>query len=109
VGEADGRGAHRLWTALADAVAQRGLGRIVGTPPGADGGWPLSTTGGKQHMGTTRMSGIAANGVVNPDCHIHGLTNMHIAGTSIFPTGGWADPTLTAVALALRPAARLRG
>ncbi len=109
VGDADGRGAHRLWIALADAVAQRGLGRLVGVPPGADGQWPPSTTGGKHHMGTTRMSDTAAGGVVDPDCRIHGLANVHVAGSSVFPTGGWANPTLTAVALGPRLAARLQG
>ena len=104
----DFRGADRLWTALARALASRGVGKLVGAPPGAGGRWPTSTTSGKHHMGTTRMSEEPRGGVVDPSCRVHGMENLHIAGSSVFPTGGWANPTLTAIALALRLAARLR-
>ena len=55
------------------------------------------------------MSEEPRHGVVDPDCRVHGMENLHIAGSSVFPTGGWANPTLTAVALALQLAARLQG
>jgi choline dehydrogenase-like flavoprotein len=38
---------------------------------------------------------------------VHGLPNLHIAGSSLFPTGGWANPTLTILALTLRTADRI--
>jgi choline dehydrogenase-like flavoprotein len=61
------------------------------------------------HMGTTRMSETAADGVVNRDCAVHGMTNLHIAGSSVFPSGGgWAFPTFTIVALSIRLADRLQ-
>ena len=60
-------------------------------------------------MGTTRMSANAATGVVDANCRVHGLTNLHIAGSSVFPTVGYANPTLTVVALALRLADHLDG
>jgi choline dehydrogenase-like flavoprotein len=47
-------------------------------------------------------------GVVDADCRVHGVSNLFIAGSSVFPTGGTAGPTLTIVALALRLAAHLR-
>lgn len=53
-------------------------------------------------MGTTRMSMNPKLGVVDRDCKVHGLNNLFIAGSSVFPTGGHANPTLTIVALALR-------
>ncbi len=53
-------------------------------------------------MGTTRMSINPKLGVVDRDCKVHGLHNLFIAGSSVFPTGGYANPTLTIVALALR-------
>ena len=63
--------------------------------------------GGFHHMGTTRMSGDPTRGVVDADCRVHGLANLYVAGSSIFPTSGWANPTLTILALALRLAEHL--
>jgi len=59
-------------------------------------------------MGTTRMSGDPRAGVVNADCRVHGIENLYMAGSSVFATGGYANPTLTIVALALRLADHLR-
>jgi choline dehydrogenase-like flavoprotein len=67
----------------------------------------MHAIGGYHHMGTTRMSANCANGVVDADCKVHGIANLHIAGSSVFPTGGWANPTLTIMALALRLADRI--
>jgi choline dehydrogenase-like flavoprotein len=53
-------------------------------------------------MGTTRMSSDPKTGVVNADCRVHGMTNFFVAGSSVFPTGGSANPTHTIVAMALR-------
>ncbi len=64
--------------------------------------------GGDHHMGTTRMHDDPAQGVVDADCRVHSTENLYIAGSSVFPTGGYANPTLTIVALAVRLAARLR-
>ena len=41
-------------------------------------------------------------GVVNSDCKVHGVANLYVAGSSVFPTSGFANPTLTIVALATR-------
>lgn len=60
--------------------------------------------GGSHHMGTTRMSNNPAEGVVDRDCGVHGVSNLYVAGSSVFPTGGMANPTFTIVALALRMA-----
>lgn len=64
--------------------------------------------GGYHHMGTTRMSTTANSGVVDEDCRVHGVENLYIAGSSVFPTGGWANPTLTILALGIRLADRVR-
>jgi choline dehydrogenase-like flavoprotein len=63
--------------------------------------------GGHHHMGTTRMSHSPKDGVVDSDCRVHGLDNLYVAGSSVFPTVGYANPTLTIVALAVRLAAKL--
>ncbi len=60
------------------------------------------------HMGTTRMSVDPELGVVDPEGCVHGLSNLFIAGSSVFPTSGFANPTLTIVALSLRLADHLR-
>ena len=65
--------------------------------------------GGFHHMGTTRMSADPRRGVTDGWGRVHGLPNLHIAGSSLFPTGGWANPTLTILALALRTADRISG
>ena len=59
-------------------------------------------------LGTTRMAQAPADGVVDSDCRLHGLDNLYVAGASVFPTGGYANPTLTLIALSLRLADRLR-
>lgn len=64
--------------------------------------------GGFHHMGTTRMSANPAEGVVDADCRVHGISNLCIAGSSVFPTSGHVNPTLTIVALALRTADHLK-
>ncbi|WP_330252603.1 GMC family oxidoreductase [Nocardia sp. NBC_00565] len=58
--------------------------------------------------GTTRMSADPSTGVVDPDCRVHGMANLFVAGSSVFPTTGHANPTLTIVALAIRLADTLR-
>jgi hypothetical protein len=47
-------------------------------------------------------------GVVDRNCRVHGIRNLFIAGSSIFPTSGYANPTLTIVALAIRLAEHLK-
>jgi choline dehydrogenase-like flavoprotein len=58
--------------------------------------------GGGHIMGTTRMGTSRATSVVDRDCRVHGYDNFFVAGCSVFPTGGYANPTFTAVALACR-------
>lgn len=69
----------------------------------------LKVSGGCHHIGTTRMHNNPKNGVVDANCRIHGLKNIFIAGSSVFPTAGYANPTLTIVALAIRLADHLKG
>jgi len=66
--------------------------------------WP-----GDHHMGTTRMSPTRDTGCVDRDCRIHETNNLWIASSSVFSSGGVANPTLTIIALAARLGARLLG
>jgi len=73
-----------------------------------DGTWPAQVSGGNHHMGTTRMSDDPKQGVVDRNSRVHGMDNLYVAGSSVFPTCGSANPTLTIVALTLRLAGELR-
>lgn len=96
------RSIYRLQEMLGAALAQTGLGTLE---PG--GGEP-SYTDASHHMGTTRMGATPRTGVVDPDCRVHGVRNLYIASSAVFPSAGHANPTLTIVALALRLAEHLR-
>ncbi len=90
---------------VAAGVSRAGLGRIYSffhtdDEPRA-GAWP-AYTGGHHHMGTTRMGSDPTVSVVDGDCRVHGVDNLYVAGSSVFTTGGFGNPTLTIVALALR-------
>lgn len=54
------------------------------------------------HMGTTRMHIDPKQGVVDANCQVHGISNLFIAGSSVFPTAGYANPTLTIIALSIK-------
>ena len=74
----------------------------------ADEQLPEFTSGGWHHLGTTRMSENAKQGVVDANCKVHGIDNLFIAGSSCFTTGGSVNPTLTVVAISLRLAKYLK-
>lgn len=106
---------ERLVTLLRQEFRRVGLGDVVPAPwlSQPDAAWrsdPLISShpiGGYHHMGTTRMAEDPRHGVTDPFGRVHGIENLFIAGSSLFPTSGWANPTLTIVALALRTADRL--
>ena len=54
------------------------------------------------HMGTTKMGASPSNSVVDQNSKVHSLSNLYIAGSSVFPTYGFANPTLTIVALSIK-------
>ena len=69
---------------------------------------PRVNPSGHHHMGATRMHENPKLGVVNEECRVHGVSNLFIAGSSVFPTGGYANPTLTVLALCFKLADFLR-
>jgi choline dehydrogenase-like flavoprotein len=64
---------------------------------------------GNHQIGTIRMGDDPGTAVVDPDCRAYGTENLHVASTAVLPSSGQANPTLIAVQLALRLAARLAG
>jgi choline dehydrogenase-like flavoprotein len=95
--------ARKIWTSQIDAD------RFDVRPFDSNGGrWTDRITAGAHHTGTTRMHRDPKRGVVDEHCRVHGTSNLYVAGSSVFPTAGWAPPTLTIVALALRLADHIR-
>ena len=83
-------------------VGRLGLGRVKMSEAWLDGDSRPEVSFGYHHMGTTRMSDDPKTGVVDRSGRIHGIDNVYVAGSSVFPIGGYMNPTLTIVALALR-------
>lgn len=92
---------------IAHELGRTGLGRLkIELDPRK--GWPESMEGAYHHMGMTRMQDSPKLGVVDRNCRVHGIRNLFVAGSSVFPTTGYANPTLTIVALAIRLAEHLK-
>jgi hypothetical protein len=62
---------------------------------------------GYHQIGTTRMGTDPKQSVVDGNCRVHGTENLFVASSSVFPTGGHANPTLLTTALAVRLAKHL--
>ncbi|HEU4620081.1 MAG TPA: GMC family oxidoreductase, partial [Gammaproteobacteria bacterium] len=102
---------HRTARLIAAELTRAGVGRVKTITTDLDKGWPTvfgGLRGAWHQMGTTRMHSDPAQGVVDAHCRMHAIDNLYIAGSSVFPTSGYTNPTLTIVALALRLADRLR-
>ena len=101
----DRRSMRGFYDVLAREVARQGIGEIrimdwLLEPVESD--WPSFLSGAWHHMGTLRMHEDPRRGVVDADGKMHGLANLFVAGSAVFPTSGSANPTLTLVALSLR-------
>jgi len=106
--EIDKRTLRRANELLGAELGRLGLGRLRMEIPEPIDAWPTNVRGAHHHIGTTRMHDNPRRGVVDRNARVHGLSNLFVAGSSIFPTGGYANPTLTIVALSLRLADHLR-
>lgn len=91
---------------VASGMGEAGLGRLEVAPAGR----PLrefQVGMGNHHMGTVRMHAEPGHGVVDPNCRVHGVDNLYVCSSGVFPTAGSANPTLTIVALSHRLADHL--
>lgn len=102
LGEPDLKTARRAIELAGLEFGRMGLGRVYGAILEDETRWPDNLEAGRHHCGTTRMADNPKDGVVDRDCRVHGVDNLYIAGSSVFPTIGYANPTLTIVALSLR-------
>jgi choline dehydrogenase-like flavoprotein len=104
----DRRSFRSFYEVLGRELGRSGVGRVRMNDwvTSNDESWPASLGGGWHHMGTTRMD--PKQGVVDANCRVHGVANLSVAGASVYPTAGSANPTLTLVALSLRLSDHLR-
>ena len=98
--DADQDRVKRSRNLFANAFETAGLGTLVQRD--WDKGRPRMIGGTHHHLGGLRMATRPEDGVVDADCRVHGTDNLFVAGSAVFPSGGYANPTLTVIALALR-------
>ena len=107
-GELEKRTIRRTQEIVGAEMERVGAGKIVVEAPREGEPWPDTLNGCWHHMGTARMHADPRHGVVDADCRVHGMENLFIAGSSVFPTCGSDMPTITIVALALRLADHIK-
>jgi len=97
----------RTLALLAEDMHRSGVAEVDLDPPIEGKKWPSDLEGTWHHMGTTRMHDSPRHGVVDRNCKVHGMNNLFVAGSSVFPTAGANFPTITLAALAFRLAEHL--
>jgi choline dehydrogenase-like flavoprotein len=95
---------HRL---VKDKLALQNAGSLESHLDALADAWPVAGDSA-HHLGATRMHRDPKWGVTDPDGRVHGVRNLYVSGSSVFPTSGHANPTLTIVALAVRLADHLK-
>jgi choline dehydrogenase-like flavoprotein len=110
VGELEARTLTGFALHVAAEFERLGLGRVrlAGAPNFDIRDTPGAARDIFHHMGTARMSATAQSGVTRADLRCHDVDNLFVAGAAVFPAGGIANPTFTALALSLRLADRLK-
>ena len=86
---------------LGKAFIDKNIGRVAGF----DYLWDKKkfiSGAGYHHLGGTRMGLYFKESVVDKNLKVHDIKNLYIAGSSVFPAGGAANPTLSIVQLSLR-------
>jgi choline dehydrogenase-like flavoprotein len=106
IAEDDFRSIRRTIDLIDARLRETGIGRII--RKFGDERPPAMIVGNFHHLGTTRMAADARFGVVDEHCRVHEAENLYVAGSSVFPSAGFANPTLTIIALAIRLADHLK-
>lgn len=87
---------------LAEELQRTGVGQLDYDPEDVLTRTRRAGAYGGHHLGAARMSIAPSDGVVDPDCRVHGVENLFLVSGAVFPTSGQANPTLTILALAFR-------
>jgi choline dehydrogenase-like flavoprotein len=105
ISEAELRTARRMTQIVCQELRRLGLPAPTLSPSLDDlTSWKSNCVEKAHPTGTTRMSDNPREGVVDRNCQIHGIDGLFVAGSSVFPTAGAANPTLMIVASSLRTA-----
>ncbi|NMF60571.1 GMC oxidoreductase [Pseudanabaena yagii] len=102
----DIQNAIRVQEIWAEEFDKAGLGKLEFANKREN--WKFENLAMHHHMGTTRMNNDPKQGVVDANCKVHGVSNLFVAGSSVFPTAGYSNPTLTIIALSLRLADHIK-
>ena len=102
----DIQNAVRVQEIWAEEFDKAGLGKLQFAKKRED--WKFENLAMHHHIGSTRISNDPKQGVVDANCKVHGISNLFIAGSSVFPTAGYSNPTLTIIALSLRLADHIK-
>ena len=107
--ELERRTIRKLTIAMTSELARSGKGRSKVADWVMNDNIPLSdgVYATFHYIGGTRMSSSSTDGVVDSDCKVYGTDNLYVAGSSVFPSGGHINPTLTILALTVRLADHL--
>jgi choline dehydrogenase-like flavoprotein len=110
VNEAERTAMRIITRSMQEELLRLGLARVqIDSWLEGDGAdWRSRIADSYHHIGTTRMSADQDTGVVDKDCNVFGTNGLFVAGSSVFPTSGYANPTLTIVALSLRLANHIK-
>ncbi|PZM10184.1 FAD-dependent oxidoreductase [Rhizobium tubonense] len=105
----DFSGTLQAHLALDGWLKEQKIGKLIfdAAPEDLDEQMAVQAKDGYHQIGLTRMGVDRNDAVVNPNCRVIDIANLSIAGSSVFTTSGQANPTLPAVALAVRLADHL--
>jgi choline dehydrogenase-like flavoprotein len=106
--DTDVRTIKTAYRVFAEEIARSGVGHVDFSDDEVDLTLQRNGATDGHQIGTTRMSDDPALGVVDSNCRVHGLGNLFVASSSVFPTSSHALPTLSIVAMAVRLAAHIR-
>jgi choline dehydrogenase-like flavoprotein len=98
--DADWKSFESSVAAFSQAMGEAGLGRVIFPADRRD--FLRISGSSRHHMGSTRMHRDPEKGVVDDDSRVHGVANLYVAGSSVFPTSGIGNPTLTLLAMTYR-------
>jgi hypothetical protein len=104
--ELDKRTIIKIHEILDKSLRKMDFGEVVSNISDYINNWPINYDS-SHHLGTTRMGNDKNLSVVDKNLKVHGLENLYIAGGSVFPTSGNANPVYTIVALSIRLAEHL--
>lgn len=100
--ERDRQSVERSRRVFDEELAEAQLGTMTWHPD------PYTSASSVHPIGGTRMHSSPRFGVVDEQCKVHGVSNLYVASSGVFPTSGYANPTLTVVALSVRIAEQVK-